>query len=370
MAKNKDYYKILGVDRNCSDSELKSAYRKLAMKFHPDRNPSNNEAEDKFKEISEAYHVLSDKDLRHRYDTFGTVDDNFGSGGGMNAEDIFREFFKDRGFDPFDNFGFGNFGGFYQNTSQRQVSGTDKILRINVSMTDVYNNLSKTVKYTVNRHCCKCGGSGSKTNKTDVCQYCHGTGQTRIRQTSRYGYMEQITTCPHCNGTGISVEDPCPHCNGTGLEKVEETITVNVPTIDKVLQQTYSKKGSGNSAPNNLGENGDIRFTYKLNEDENTYVDKENALNIIMSVNVPIIDCLLGKELTVTNLDKKEYAVKIPQCTKDGEILRKKGKGFRHSNGNTGDLLIRINMVMPNAISEADKKLLLKLQKSKTFNRK
>lgn len=370
MSKNKDYYKILGVDRNCSDSELKSAYRKLAIKYHPDRNPDNKEAEEKFKEISEAYHVLSDKDLRQRYDTFGTVDDNFGGGGGMNAEDIFREFFKDSGFDPFDNFGFGGFGGFHQSAAQRQVSGSDKILRVNVSMSDVYNNVAKTIKYTVNRHCHKCGGSGSNTGKSGVCQYCNGTGQARVRKTSRYGYMEQITTCPHCNGTGMSVEDPCPLCKGTGLETAEETITVNVPTIDKVLQQTYSKKGGGNSAPNNLGENGNLRFTYKLNEDEDIYVDEQNALNIVMKVNVPIIDCLLGKELTITHLDKKKYIVTMPQCTKDGEVLRIKGKGFRHSNGYSGDLLVRVNMIMPRTISEEDKKLLLKLQKSKTFNRK
>lgn len=370
MVKKKNYYQILGVDRDCTETELKSAYRKLAIKFHPDRNPGNKEAEEKFKEIAEAYHVLSDKNLRQRYDTFGTVDENFGNNGsGMSAEDIFKEFFKDRGFNPFEDFGFGSFNGFSNTDSnqQQEISGTDKVLHVNVSMSDVYNNANKTIKYTVNRPCSKCKGSGSLDGKIKVCQYCHGSGQVRMRKTSLYGYMEEITACHHCNGTGISVEHPCPNCEGTGLETTEETIAVIVPTLDKVLQQAYSKAGGGNSAPNNLGKNGNLRFRYKLNEDDNFKVDKENALNIIVNEDVPVIDCILGGSTTINHLDGKKYKVNISQCTKDGGTLRIKGKGFRHSNGHVGDLIIRVNMTMPKEISEDDKKILNKLKKSKTF---
>ena len=234
MIQNKDYYKILGVDKNADEKQIKSAYRKLALHFHPDKNPGNKEAEEKFKDISEAYRILSDKDLRQRYDMFGTVDDNF-SGNNMDAEDIFKEFFRHSGFNPFSH-GFD----FDEQSQQKVVSGTDKVLHINVTLSEIYNNVEKNIKYTVNRPCKKCGGSGSKSGGTATCQHCHGTGQMHIRQTHQFGYMEQIVTCPHCNGTGISVQNPCANCKGTGLHFEEETLTVKVPTIDKVLQQVYN----------------------------------------------------------------------------------------------------------------------------------
>ena len=361
MTQNKDYYKILGVDKNADEKQLKSAYRKLALRFHPDRNHGNKEAEEKFKDISEAYRILSNKDLRQRYDMFGTVDDNFSSSN-MNAEDIFKEFFSHSGFSPFSH-GFG----FDEQPQQKVVSGSDKILHVNVTLADIYNNVDKNIKYTVNRPCKKCGGSGSKSGKTATCQHCHGTGQMRIRQTHQFGFMEQIVTCSHCNGTGVSVQNPCDNCKGTGLHTEEETLTIKVPTIDKVLQQVYNKSGYGNSAPNNLGINGNLKFTYKLNEEGNFKVDRENCLNIITNINVSVINCLLGCEAKVKHLDGTEYAFHIPQCTKDGKIFRIKNKGFRHSNGYVGDLLIKVNMIMPNSLTENDKKTLNKLQKSKTF---
>ena len=155
MAQNKDYYKILGVDKNADEKQIKSAYRKLALRFHPDKNPNNKEAEEKFKDISEAYRILSDKDLRQRYDTFGTVDGNF-SGGNMNTEDIFKEFFRHSGFSPFSH-------GFDEQPQQKVVSGNDKILHINVTLSEIYNNVEKNITYTVNRPCKNCGGSGSKS---------------------------------------------------------------------------------------------------------------------------------------------------------------------------------------------------------------
>ena len=361
MAQNKDYYKILGVDKNADEKQIKSAYRKLALRFHPDKNPGNKEAEEKFKDISEAYRILSDKDLRQRYDMFGTVDENF-SGNGMNAEDIFKEFFRHSGFNPFG----GSFD-FDEQPQQKVVSGSDKILHINVTLSEIYNNVEKNVKYTVNRPCKKCGGSGSKNGATATCPHCHGTGQMHIRQNHQFGFMEQIVTCPHCHGTGVSVQNPCTDCKGTGLHLEEETLSIKVPTIDKVLQQVYNKSGCGNSAPNNLGINGNLRFTYKVKEEDNFQIDKENGLNIITSVNVSIINCLLGCETKVKHLDGKEYVLNIPQCTKDGKIFRIKNKGFRHSNGYVGDLLIKVNMIMPKALTEDDKKILKKLQKSKSF---
>lgn len=360
MAQNKDYYNILGVDKNADEKQIKSAYRKLALKFHPDRNPNNKDAEEKFKDISEAYRILSDKDLRQRYDMFGTVDDNFG-GSNMNAEDVFKDFFRHSGFNSFGGFSY------EEEPQQKQVSGTDKVLHINVTLSEIYNNVDKTVKYTVNRPCKKCGGSGSTDGKSCVCPQCNGTGQVHIRKTHKFGFMEQVVTCPHCHGTGVSVEKPCPDCKGTGLHLEEEQLTIKVPTIDKVLQQVYNKTGGGNSAPNNLGVNGNLRFKYVLNEDDKFKIDRENGLNIVTQVNVSVIDCLLGASTKIKHLDGKEYSINVPQCTKDGSVLRMNGKGFRHSNGYVGDLLIKVNMIMPKTLTEDNKKLLNKLQKSKTF---
>lgn len=362
MAEKKDYYKILGVDKNADEKEIKRMYRKKALQYHPDRNP-NKEAEEKFKEISEAYHILSNKELRQRYDMFGTVDDNFGSGG-MNAEDIFRDFFKNRGFNPFEGFGFDD-----EDTSSfnRQMAGQDKVLHVNVTLKEIYNNSNKTIKYSVYRPCDKCNGKGSLNGEVKTCPHCHGTGQMHVRQTHQFGFVEQIVTCSHCHGTGVMVDKPCDKCNGSGIHLAEETLTVKVPTIDKVVQQTYSKRGGGNSCPNNLGPNGDLRFSYKINLTEGFNIEGNNVLNIVTNINVPIINCLIGTKLKIKHLDDKNYEIIIPECTKDGTIITLKGKGFKHSNGYVGDLLVKVNMIMPTKLNEEDKKILNKLQKSKTF---
>lgn len=363
----KDYYDILGLTDNerklqGKDFEkvLKKRYRRCAIENHPDKNPGNKEAEEKFKEVAEAYRILSDKDLRQRYDTFGTVDDTFG-GSSVNPEDIFREFFRNSGFNPFAS-------DFEDSDYQKQVNGTDKVLHIKVTLSEIFNGANKTIKYTVNRPCKECGGSGSADGKSSTCPHCHGTGQMHIRQTHAYGFMEQIVTCPHCHGTGTSVENMCKKCHGTGLQPVEETLEIKVPTIDKVLTQVYGKAGYGNSAPNNLGGNGDLRFTFRINENNAAFsIDRENALNIVTEINIPIIKCLLGCSVTITHLDGKEYSLTVPECTKDNTILRISKQGFRHSNGMVGDLLVKVNMILPNSLGKEEKKILKKLQETKTF---
>jgi len=352
----KDYYSILGVEKTASEKEIKRAYRKLALKFHPDKNPDDKDAEEKFKDISEAYRVLSDKDLRQRYDTYGTIDDNFT--GDINPEELFKNFFRSHGFNPFSDFDM---------QEEKVQTGSDKILHVNVTMSEVYNNAEKVIKYTVDRPCKKCNGSGSSNGIPSICPHCNGKGQMYIRKTHQFGYMEQMITCPHCNGTGILNEHPCSDCGGHGVHAETETLKIKVPTIDKVLQQVFRKPGAGHSAPNNLGGNGDLRFTYRLNEEGQFKVDKENAVNIIAIVNVPLIDCLLGGTVRFKHLDGKEYSVTIPECSKDKLKLSLKGKGFKLSNGYCGDLIIEINMVMPNNLNNEDKKLLNKLKKSKTF---
>ena len=347
----KDYYKILEVERNATDKEIKDSFRRLSKKYHPDRNNGSKEAEEKFKQIAEAYEVLSNKEMRERYDTYGTVDDGFNfSGGGINPEDFFNDFMRRHGF------------GFDDEPQEKTYKGQDKVLRINVSFEDVYNGATKTVSYNVSRPCKKCNGSGSKDGKIDICPHCNGEGRIHNRQ--RFGMMftDNITICPYCGGVGKAIKNKCSECGGSGLVETKETLTVNVPTIDKVLQQSYIRRGSGHSCTNNLGVNGDLRFTFNLAPTEEYNLDTQNALNIVKTVKVPIIDCLLGTTLSVKHLDGKSYTITLDECTPDGREYRISGKGFKVGSY-CGDLLIRIKHVMPQKLTSDERKILNKLKK-------
>lgn len=352
MAQNKDYYEILGVDRNVSDEELKRSYKKLALKYHPDRNPNNKEAETKFKEINEAYSVLSDPKKRQQYDTYGTIDDDFG-GMNMNAEDIFAQFMK-----MHNNFGFG----FDDEPRQRVYKGQDKILKVNITLKEIYNNATKDIVYTVNRPCEKCNGSGSKTGRIEECAHCHGTGQIHNRQQFGNMFTDNITTCPYCGGIGKIVKDKCPKCNGTGLVETKETFTIKVPSIYDVLQQSYMHRGGGHACENGLGINGDLRFTFNLVNDDEYEIDTNNVLNIVKKAKVPLIDCLLGTSLTISHFDGKTYNITLSECTPNGKTYRLQGKGFKVGRY-VGDLYIKIEHVMPNGLTNEQRKILNKLKK-------
>ena len=354
----KDYYEILGVDKKATKDELKKAYRKLSLQYHPDRNPNNKEAEEKFKEISEAYNVLSNDDLRNRYDTFGTVDANAAS---FDADALFRDFFKNSGFSSMFNDSFG--------TKQNIVYvGSHKNLVVNVTMEEIYKNATKTITYKVDRPCETCNGTGSLNGKTITCPHCNGTGQIRHIESHGFVHMQNITTCPYCNGDGTIVSNPCKECGGNGVKQKEETLTIKVPYIDKVLQQKYRKQGAGNSCPRKMGENGDLYWTYKLVENDNFKIDQTNPLNIITTVDVGVVDCILGTDIKIKHLDGKEYRVNIKPCTQQGATHTIYGKGFTTSTGFRGDLIVKLNIVMPKNISKEDKKLLEKLKKSSNFN--
>ena len=355
MVQSKDYYNILGVDKNATDDQIKKSYRKLSLKYHPDRNPGNKEAEEKFKEISEAYSILSDPQKRQQYDTYGTVDPNAFNHMNMNAEEIFATFMKMHQ-------GFGSW--FDDEPQERSYKGQDKILRINVTMEEVYNNVTKNITYTVNRPCNKCNGSGSKSGKVEECPHCNGTGQIHKRQQFGNVFTENVSTCPYCGGVGKIVKDKCPHCNGSGLVETKETLTINVPTIDNVLQKTFIRRGSGHSCVNNLGVNGDLRFTFNLINDREYEIDGNHVLNIIKKVDVSVIDCLLGTSLAIKHLDGKTYNINISECTPNGKMYRIQGKGFKLGSY-VGDLFVRINQVMPTKLSSEDRIILNKLKKNK-----
>ncbi len=356
MAQSKDYYNILGVDKTADDKQIKSAYRRLSLKFHPDKNPGNKEAEEKFKEVAEAYRVLSNKDLRQRYDTYGTVDDNF-NGMDINPEDIFAQFMRmHHGFD-FD---------FDDEPQQRIFKGRNKILKVNITLKEIYNGGTKNITYSVNRKCPKCNGTGSITGIIEDCPHCHGTGKLHNRQRFRNMITDNIITCVHCGGLGKIVKDKCPNCNGTGLVETKDSLLINIPSIYDVLQQSFIHKGGGHACENGLGVNGDLTFTFNIIKDQDYEIDENNILNLIKVVNVPIIDCMLGTTLTIRHLDDKKYNINVSECTPDGKLYRLQGKGFR-IGGHIGDLFVKIKYIMPTKITDDDKKLLNKLKKSKTF---
>ena len=351
----KDYYKILGVDKKATKDEIKKKYRKLSLQYHPDRNPGNKEAEEKFKEVAEAYHVLSDDKMRQQYDMFGTVDGNFDNAG-FNPFDIFNTFEKHFHDDFF---------GFDENT-KTSYKGDDKALRIGVTLEEVYNNSTKVISYSINKACPDCDGSGSKTKEKSTCPHCNGTG--RIVQSYRqnqFSVFQQITTCPHCHGTGTIISNPCTKCHGTGLINSLEQFEVVVPTIDKVIAQQYRKSGYGHACLNGLGENGDLYFSYNLKNTGDYKIDPSNILNIITEVEIPLVDCLLGTKTKITLPDKTSETITIKECTPHDKIYRIPQKGLKHSNGQRGDVLVKIKYKIPTKLSSEEKKM---LEKIKMFN--
>lgn len=348
---NKDYYKILEIERDATDKDIRNAYRRLSKLYHPDRNNGSKEAEEKFKEVAEAYRVLSDKDLRQRYDTFGTVEGmGFDSGMNMSPDEMFASFMKRHGF------------GFDDEPQERIYKGRDKILKINVTFEEVYKGVTKDISYSVNRSCDKCHGSGSKSGRVEDCPHCHGTGQVHNRQ--QFGMMitDNITPCPYCGGTGKMVKDKCPNCNGTGVIEGKDTLRIKVPTIDKVLQQTFIHKGGGHACENGLGINGDLRFTFNLVGGDGYDIDMNNVLNIVKKVKVPVIDCLLGTTLSISHFDGKTYNITLAECTPNGKLYKINGKGFKVGNY-VGDLLIKIEQIMPDKLTDEQRKILNKLKK-------
>lgn len=355
-----DYYNILGVSKDASDKEIKSAFRSLCKKYHPDKWTGKSEterkkAEEKFKQIAEAYSVLSDSEKRKQYDTFGTVGDN-GNGGwsGGSAEDIMREFMSNR-FNGFSDFGFSGFNGGY---GKKRYKGDDKKIKISVTIEDVYFNKIKNVSYSLGKKCCECNGNGSKSGEKISCSNCNGTGFVTITKSFAGGYSQHIAPCPHCNGNGYIIKDPCKKCNGTGV--INETVnsSFKVPNIDK-LGLTYKIRSEGNACHNNLGSNGDlyIKFALRDEPDGKFHIDKENYLNIDTSIDISVIDCLTGCNKTIEAIDGSKLKLAIPQGTKDGYTHIFKGLGFHSSNGINGDLIVKINMTMPKLNKEQINKI-------------
>jgi molecular chaperone DnaJ len=357
MAK-RDYYEILGVSKNASAEELKKAYRKLAIQFHPDKNPGNAEAEEKFKEAAEAYEVLSNEDKRAKYDRFGHAGMSGAggfSGGGMNMDDIFSHFG--------DIFGFGGFGGGRSSGGRRVRKGTNLRVKVRLNMHDMVHGVEKKLKVRKHVACDACSGTGSEDGQTSTCPTCNGRGQvTQVAQTF-LGAMQSTSTCPTCNGEGSVVKNKCRKCAGEGIVQGEEVIEVQLPAgITDGMQLSVSQKG--NAAPRG-GINGDLIVL--IEEEEHPDLERHGK-DLLYQLNVSFPDAVLGTQSEIPTVDGK-VKVKIEPGTQAGKILRLRGKGLPDVNGyGTGDILVRINVFVPKTINKEERKLLEKLLESENFN--
>jgi len=363
----RDYYDILGVARGADQVEIKSAYRKLAIKFHPDKNPDNPEAEDKFKEAAEAYEILSNPEKRKRYDQFGHAgtgsNGRGGYGGEMNMEDIFSQFgdiFGGDGGSPFESF----FGGSRSRGGGRRViRGSNLRIKVKLTLEEIAKGVEKKIKVNKNVVCKTCDGSGAKDKSSfHTCSTCSGTGSVRRVTNTILGQMQTTSTCPTCNGEGVEITAKCLECHGEGLTKGEETITINIPAgVSEGIQLSMS--GKGNAAPRG-GIPGDLII---LIEEIPHDVLKRDGINIIYDLYVSFVDAALGTTSEIPTIDGKAK-IKIEPGTQGGKILRLKGKGIPEVNSYIkGDQLVYINIWTPKALSKEERAQLENLRESSNF---
>jgi molecular chaperone DnaJ len=365
MAQKRDYYEVLGISRNATAEEIKKAYRKKAIEYHPDKNPGDKDAEEKFKEAAEAYEVLGDANKRARYDQFGHAGvggaAGGGFGGGMSMDDIFSQFGDIFG----GHFGgFGGFGGFgSQRAGRRTNRGSDLRVKVKVNLKEVLTGVEKKIKVKKYVACSHCNGNGSENgNSTSTCSTCHGSGVvTRVTNTI-LGQMQTTTTCPTCNGEGKTITKKCPHRNGEGIVSDEEIITIKIPAgVAEGMQ--LSMQGRGNAARRG-GINGDLLVVIEEEEDPNLIRDENDVIyNLFLSFPT----AALGGTVEVPTIDGVAK-VKIDPGTQPGKVLRLRNKGLPSVNGfGTGDELIHVNVYVPENLTDKEKKLLSEMEKSPNF---
>jgi len=367
----RDYYEILGVSKTAAADEIKKAYRKVAMQFHPDRNPGDKGAEDKFKEAAEAYEVLSDADKRAKYDRFGHQAFGPGTGGGGgfhpgsgNMEDIFSQFGDIFGDDVFGNFfgGSGRRGGGGAGRS-RGVRGSNLRVKLKLSFEEAAKGVSKTIKVKKYISCTTCSGSGAKDkNSVQTCGTCGGNGQVRKVTNTFLGQMQTVTTCPTCNGEGTTITSKCGACKGEGRVYGEETVSVDIPAgVQEGMQLSLSGKG-------NAGERGGTPGDLIILVEEEAHKElQRDGLNVAFELHISFPDATFGTNAEVPTIDGRAK-IKIPPGTQSGKIFRLKGKGFPDVNGYAkGDQLIHVNVWTPQNFTNEEREALEKLNDSPNF---
>ncbi len=354
MAEKRDYYEVLGLQKGASDAEIKKAYRKLAKQYHPDLNPDNPEAEEKFKEINEANQVLSDPDKRAKYDQFGHagVDPSYGGGAnftggfdGVDLGDIFANIFGDTGF--------GGFGGTRSSSGTAPRRGSDITVALEIGFMEACKGVSHDITVNVTDECPECKGSGAKAGTSPkTCPDCKGKGYVTIQQRGMFGMMQTQRPCSKCGGRGKIIDDPCQKCMGTGKVNVKKTVSVKVPAgIDDGI--TLNVRGQG-SIGTNGGSRGDLKVRISVRKDP---VFERDDYNIWIDFPITYSQAVLGAEIEVPTIDGM-VSYKVPAGTQPGTVFRLRGKGvqkLQRAEGDRGDQMVRVNVEVPKKLSKKQK---------------
>lgn len=362
MAQNKDYYEILGVSRDASSEDISKAYKKLALKWHPDRHVNDSEekkkeCEENFKEVSEAYSVLSDPQKKQQYDRFGTVGDQPGGfgAGGFDPFDIFRTQFGDNPFSSFFHHGFSG-----QTQREYIPKGQDIQMHVKYSMKDFYCGCTKTLKYKKKHRCQVCHGEGGTGVST--CPVCGGTGMETITQRTPFGIMSQSQPCSHCHGIGKTVQDICHHCNGTGFEVEETTIDVTLPAGCADGSRAVIS-GKGHESKDIRGTNGDFIVIVTFSDESGKW--RVNGNDIIQQVDIDWADCMLGAEVNVTLPDGAKKTIKLKECTPDGKTYKLRGCGVKQHGLEVGSYFVEVHWKLPESLTKKERELITQLKQHK-----
>ena len=347
MAK-RDFYDVLGVAKNASPEELKSAYRKLAVKHHPDKNPGDKTSEDKFKEASEAYGILSDQEKKQNYDNFGHAAFEGGGGGGRQGGGFGGADFSD----IFEDF-FGDFGGGGRSRGRRSTNNRGSDLRYDLSITleEAYEGKKKDIKFSTTEKCDICKGNGSKPGSSpERCTTCGGNGKVRANQ----GFFTVQQTCPQCAGSGEEITNPCNSCNGQGSKQTSKKLSVTIPKgVDDGTRIRVANKGEAGTKG---GASGDLYLFVNVHSHD---LFKRSDENLFFEFPISIADAALGTTIEIPTIDGGKAKIKIPDGTQNGKQFRLKGKGMPYMGGSgNGDLYVQVNTEVPISLNKAQKELL------------
>ncbi|RYZ55662.1 MAG: molecular chaperone DnaJ [Sphingobacteriales bacterium] len=363
----RDFYDVLGITKSASAEEIKKAYRKMAIKYHPDKNPGDKQAEDNFKEAAEAYDILSNPDKRAQYDRFGHAGvggagGHGGGPGGMRMEDIFSNFGDIFGEDVFGSF-FGGGGGGRGGGRRQGTRGANLRVKLKLDYAEIANGANKKIKVKKYVPCDTCTGSGAKDkNSVQTCSSCGGSGQVRRVTNTFLGQMQTVTTCPTCNGEGSQITSKCGSCKGEGRVYGEETLSLDIPAgVQEGMQLSMSGRGN---AGERGGPPGDLLI---LIEEEKHAELRRHDLDVVYQLHISFPEAVLGTNVEVPTIDGRAK-IKIPAGTQSGKIFRLKGKGFpAFQSYERGDELVEVNIWSPQNLSNEEKDMLESLKNSPNF---